>query len=767
MTMDDYFLNYNFNSFKQKIMKTKLLFKSLLVAAGLCVGQSAWADWTTVYSNDYTNAETYDAGWTNGNSSRIAWGQMTRTDLGESVDKTAMKIYMTNLNNGTTATFNGLSSVSAYTSSERYKIEFDFGLTTSNNQVPSFTIYAADNTTALVTFTGKTGDAASCTFTTLDEKSGTFYSAGYSYNTHSLTDGAPSVFNHVLIEADATNGTKITISGASTEEQTVVISSEMKYVGKMVWDSKKYMTAFAIDNLTVSVYSDAEIVPNPTASVTAIDGAGRTITMALGTGSKDGTVIKYYTEVDGEDNPTDLTTYVAPFSTSTATTIYYYAESTSSAKSDVQTLVTTAGTTNTLGVPTIMRTGADTYTLTATAKEIDGLAITQTLHWTIDGGSEQTGASPAYLTSVTGDIVAWATADGVTKSPDLNETYVAPFANITETWSYNLNSYPSSYTCTAITAAIDESTEATLNEITVYNLKGIDKPNLFVENTSGWLLRNQASSAWKAQSAASSIIINNVKTTDVICVNARRDGGNNSISALTNGSVAYNYNLTDYYIVPSADGAVTVTFNTGVAVNNVSVSSIIVPVTIASSGYSSIASAYALDCAHLPAGLEAYKVTDIAASAVTLEQVKEAVAPGTGLILKGTESTAYNIPVVATGSDISATNKLKAAVAPTTLADGEFYILKSGEFHKVIDTADEDARTVPAGKAYLLAADVPAAGAPALNFVFAGSETTGINAVNGSQSMVKGSQVYNLAGQRVAQPTRGLYIVNGKKVVVK
>ena len=28
-------------------------------------------------------------------------------------------------------------------------------------------------------------------------------------------------------------------------------------------------------------------------------------------------------------------------------------------------------------------------------------------------------------------------------------------------------------------------------------------------------------------------------------------------------------------------------------------------------------------------------------------------------------------------------------------------------------------------------------------------------------------EFYNLAGQRVAQPTKGLYIVNGKKVVIK
>ena len=44
-------------------------------------------------------------------------------------------------------------------------------------------------------------------------------------------------------------------------------------------------------------------------------------------------------------------------------------------------------------------------------------------------------------------------------------------------------------------------------------------------------------------------------------------------------------------------------------------------------------------------------------------------------------------------------------------------------------------------------------------------ETTGINAVNGEGFMVNG--YYNLNGQRVAKPTKGLYIVNGKKVVIK
>lgn len=52
----------------------------------------------------------------------------------------------------------------------------------------------------------------------------------------------------------------------------------------------------------------------------------------------------------------------------------------------------------------------------------------------------------------------------------------------------------------------------------------------------------------------------------------------------------------------------------------------------------------------------------------------------------------------------------------------------------------------------------------ARNF-FSLDETTGINKV--SQKANTDNQYYNLAGQRVAQPTKGLYIVNGKKVVIK
>lgn len=69
--------------------------------------------------------------------------------------------------------------------------------------------------------------------------------------------------------------------------------------------------------------------------------------------------------------------------------------------------------------------------------------------------------------------------------------------------------------------------------------------------------------------------------------------------------------------------------------------------------------------------------------------------------------------------------------------------------------------TVPAGKAYLVIS-----GGDAREFIGIGEgETTGIHAVE--QEAKVDNQYYNLAGQRVANPQKGVYIVNGKKVVIK
>jgi hypothetical protein len=74
-----------------------------------------------------------------------------------------------------------------------------------------------------------------------------------------------------------------------------------------------------------------------------------------------------------------------------------------------------------------------------------------------------------------------------------------------------------------------------------------------------------------------------------------------------------------------------------------------------------------------------------------------------------------------------------------------------------------NAGTVPAGKALLPASEVSSA--RELTFVFEDSETTGVENVN--RETITNNQFFDLSGRKVANPAKGLYIVNGKKVIIK
>ena len=189
----------------------------------------------------------------------------------------------------------------------------------------------------------------------------------------------------------------------------------------------------------------------------------------------------------------------------------------------------------------------------------------------------------------------------------------------------------------------------------------------------------------------------------------------------------------------------------------------VVGVNVAASGYTTYASAYALDFENAveegsdDKTLKAYVVSEVSNTAVTLTEVTSAPA-STGVVLKGTASTTYTIPVIASANAVG-TNLLTAVVNATTVEANTVYVVSGGKFCLYTGTS------IPAGKAYLAASEVPAlAGASMLDFDF--NETTGIKAVENSQWPLDGD-FYNMNGQRVAQPTKGLYIVNGRKVVIK
>ncbi len=177
--------------------------------------------------------------------------------------------------------------------------------------------------------------------------------------------------------------------------------------------------------------------------------------------------------------------------------------------------------------------------------------------------------------------------------------------------------------------------------------------------------------------------------------------------------------------------------------------------TIASSGYTTYCSPYDLSFEDVENLEAAYVVTTSTSSSAKLTKVT-AVPAGTGVILKGTKGAAVTIPVAKyTGSEIS--NILVGTLTATPVVAETVYVVSDGMFKLFAG------KEIPANKAYLPASALTG-GAPSLSFDF-GGETTGINSVERGALSVEGC--YTLDGRRVAQPTKGLYIVNGRKVIIK
>ena len=173
--------------------------------------------------------------------------------------------------------------------------------------------------------------------------------------------------------------------------------------------------------------------------------------------------------------------------------------------------------------------------------------------------------------------------------------------------------------------------------------------------------------------------------------------------------------------------------------------------------YTTLTSAYALD--FTGSDIKAFIVEDDDATdgKITMTQVNK-VPAGTGLVLKATTpNAAVSVPVFdGTGADNVADNKMEgSAIETTAIAANAGYILKDGEFHPA------SAGTLAAGKAYL---KIAVANAAPLAIDFNG-ETTGVKSIEHGTLNIE--HFYDLQGRKVAQPTKGLYIVNGRKVVVK
>lgn len=155
---------------------------------------------------------------------------------------------------------------------------------------------------------------------------------------------------------------------------------------------------------------------------------------------------------------------------------------------------------------------------------------------------------------------------------------------------------------------------------------------------------------------------------------------------------------------------------------------------------------------------EFYVVSSVTASEATLTKVTSGIPAGEGFLIKGTGTANISVPVAATAPTATG-SKLVGVTAATDIEAGN-YILKSDGSSFVPCTAG----TLPANKAYLKKDDVPASAKEFLMIVD-DAVVTGINEVQAENSV--NGPIYNLNGARVSNPQKGVYIMNGRKVIVK
>ena len=167
-------------------------------------------------------------------------------------------------------------------------------------------------------------------------------------------------------------------------------------------------------------------------------------------------------------------------------------------------------------------------------------------------------------------------------------------------------------------------------------------------------------------------------------------------------------------------------------------------------------------------GIKAYYASAVAVGQVTMKETAT-TWNYCGYILKGSAGT-YTVKVVDDehASYPSATY-LKGQVSAGTVAastTGKYHYIFAKNSSSQIGffklKADHD---LGANKAYLETDDdiAPTSGAR-VEMLFDG-ETTGISQIDNGQWTT--DNYYDLQGRKVAQPTHGLYVVNGKKVVIK
>ena len=164
------------------------------------------------------------------------------------------------------------------------------------------------------------------------------------------------------------------------------------------------------------------------------------------------------------------------------------------------------------------------------------------------------------------------------------------------------------------------------------------------------------------------------------------------------------------------------------------------------------------DISKLHSKVQAFTAEIVDGGFVKLNEVKT-FAKGDAVILKDNGTThKYQFKRAEEAVDPVSGNDLKPAKKEVTTDGSQFILAKIAD--KIGFAMATPGTVIPAGKGYLV---IPAAGVKEF-YPFSEDGETGIESLTPALSEGEGA-IYNLSGQRVSKAQKGIYIINGKKVL--
>ncbi len=747
-------------------MKQKLL-STFLVAAGLLAGTTGALFPTTTYaqtkkilaSQDYESAT--EADWTSQNgvisfkTGDATYGNYVQISPSGNGNRSAYKSVEYS------ATPSGYTSEDMNT--DGYVIEFDAQLQSGNVASRSVSQFVVPTTGPDLTTNNSSYSGSDYIFSLSQpiRDAGSFSTTWYVNDLTNTTETTVTLdrskWYHYKLVVTKTGIDYAIIDGTTTlAEGTLSKESETLPQIKGFWTllGRGY-GSLKFDNMSIYEYSSSAVANAPTITLSAVNGAERSYIISFAEGET------LYYQLPGETEYTKvLEGKSTTVKTSTSGTLSAYTEN-GSAKSTTVTVEVDA-TEITLNAPTYALTSlSDGYSKEYTVSVNNSnllLAPTATLSYVFtpkDGSAESSVAlanGGTISATQAGTYVITAEAEGYTSSTltiENNVSYVLvdeynfsamtaeDFSDTdlweegTDTdgrWGWSESSPATKFTlndpATNAATAIDGLVLFTAQAPVVYVGYGLMAPYAI-----GNYGNIKFADPIEGQLAVYTYLNDYGKTTKV------------SVAKAEDGYALYRYSdmLKDIKVYSPSDKVSTLS--------------------ITSAGYATFAPVTNVT---IPSDVTAYTVTVNDDNAtITLNEISsDAVIPaGTGVLVAGAEGE-YTFKGTTADATTLAKNDLKVAGA-STVADGSQYGLGQEDgkvgFYKI-----KSGDTMAEGKAYL---EVSTTDAAKMSFFALSGEITGISTVEAAKA--DNGAFYTLQGVKVVKPTKGLYINNGKKVIVK